>query len=286
VRLRGVNRSGGEYGCVEGKPFFDGPVDDPSLDAIARWGANVVRLPLNEDCWLGIRGTGSSEAYRSAVADLAQRFHARGMYVILDLHWSAPEPARATKQAPMPDVDHAVDFWASVARHFKGDPAILFDLFNEPFGVDWTCWRDGCEGNVGMQRLVTVVRSTGARQPILLGGLRYANDATGWLANAPSDPLGQLIAAVHVYDDGACSDERCWDREWASVAARVPLVAAELGAKNDVVPFLEGFIRWADARGVSYLGWTWNPWPGIALIRDWSGTPTEVGAVIKAHFAK
>src|SRR5438105_13530302 len=60
VVLWGVNRSGGEYSCVpHGNPtskpgsFFDGPMDSTAVGAIASWaGVNVVRVPLNSDCWL------------------------------------------------------------------------------------------------------------------------------------------------------------------------------------------------------------------------------------------
>jgi hypothetical protein len=135
-----------------------------------------------------------------------------------------------------------------------------------------------------MQRLVAAIRGAGARQPILLGGLRYANDLTGWLAHAPKD--SELVASAHVYDFNACADRECWDREWSPVATRVPLIAAELGAETDL-SVIDRFGDWADARGISYLGWTWNPWPGkIALVRDWAGTPTELGARLKARLSR
>ena len=59
----------------------------------------------------------------------------------------------------MADLDHAPAFWSSVARAFKDDHALVFDLYNEPHDIDWKCWRDGCmlpEGwrTAGMQRLV------------------------------------------------------------------------------------------------------------------------------------
>src|SRR5262245_3942304 len=50
VQLHGVNRSGTEYACVQDFGIFDGPSDDASVAAIASWNANVVRVPLNEDC--------------------------------------------------------------------------------------------------------------------------------------------------------------------------------------------------------------------------------------------
>src|SRR5579871_6163350 len=54
VHLRGVNRSGSEYACIQGWGFFDGPSDAASVQAMASWGVTSVRVPLNEDCWLGL----------------------------------------------------------------------------------------------------------------------------------------------------------------------------------------------------------------------------------------
>ena len=53
--------------------------------AIARWGANTVRLPLNQDCWLGTRGAPVSdqytertvEGYREEVHDLVTALNSR-----------------------------------------------------------------------------------------------------------------------------------------------------------------------------------------------------------------
>ena len=55
----GVNRSGLEYACIQGWGFFDSPhpdqIDDPAMIAAMKsWDINVVRVPLNEDCWLGV----------------------------------------------------------------------------------------------------------------------------------------------------------------------------------------------------------------------------------------
>ncbi len=54
--LRGVNRSGSEYACIQGWGIFDGPSTAASVQAMAAWHMNFVRVPLNEDCWLGING--------------------------------------------------------------------------------------------------------------------------------------------------------------------------------------------------------------------------------------
>src|SRR5437868_14801130 len=152
-RLRGVNRSGAEYACAQGWGIFDGPSDSASVSAIASWRANVVRLPLNETCWLGINGVTAAYAganYQAAIADYVGRLNRAGLVVILDLHWAAADTAKALGQAPMPNRDYTPEFWRQVAAAYGHNNAVIFDLFNEPFpdsNADtpeaWRCWRDG-----------------------------------------------------------------------------------------------------------------------------------------------
>src|SRR5256886_7148513 len=113
LRLRGVNRSGAEYACAQGWGIFDGPSDSASVSAIASWRANVVRLPLNETCWLGINGVTAAYAganYQQAIADYVARLNRAGLVVILDLHWTAAATATAPGPAPMPDPHPTADF--------------------------------------------------------------------------------------------------------------------------------------------------------------------------------
>ena len=52
VVLHGVNRSGGEFACVQVPAgIWNGPMDQASIDAMKTWGINIVRVPLNEACW-------------------------------------------------------------------------------------------------------------------------------------------------------------------------------------------------------------------------------------------
>ncbi|WP_242440706.1 glycoside hydrolase family 5 protein [Streptomyces sp. CB02923] len=311
-RLLGVNRSGAEFSCVQGRGVFDGPADDASVAAIAGWGANAVRVPLNEECWLGtpnIDPRYAGAAYTSAVRDYVRRLTAHGLTPVLELHWShgrytGPSAGcadeHASCQKPMPDRRHSPAFWSSVADAFKDAPAVVFDLYNEPYpdraAPDseraWACWRDGgsCPGIgyevAGMQTLVDTVRAAGARNPILVGGLAYANDLSRWTAYAPKDPAGNLAAAWHAYNFNACADESCWSRTLGPVADRVPLVAGEIGENTCAHAFTDRVMRWLDARQASYLGWTWNTWDcaaGPALIRDYAGTPTAYGAGLRDH---
>jgi hypothetical protein len=296
VHRHGVNRSGAEYACIQSLGFFAGPTDKRAIAAMKSWRINAVRVPLNEDCWLGINGMPvrySGTPYQAAIRAYVTRLHQAGLYVILDLHWNAPGAVRAVGQQPMADLDHAPAFWSSVARSFRSDPALIFDLYNEPHDVSWECWRDGCvlpEGwrAAGMQTLVNAVRSSGARQPIIATGLGHGNDLSSWLRYRPHDPANQLVAGFHVYDSLSCATPACWDRDVRSVARRAPVVAAEVGQGRCTHEFIDRFLRWADSVGLSYLGWSWNPsgCGAPSLIKSWDGQPTAYGEGLRAHLLK
>ncbi|MEU6894649.1 cellulose binding domain-containing protein [Streptomyces sp. NPDC046557] len=311
-RLTGVNRSGAEFMCVQGHGIFDGPVDDRALTAIADWKANTVRVPLNEECWLGldnIKPEYSGVRYRDAVTALVRRIEVHGMTPVLDLHWSWGQytgnssgcaDVHATCQKPMPDARYGPAFWTSVGETFKGDPAVVFDLFNEPYPdratataeQAWACWRDGgtCPGIgyevAGMQRLLTAVRATGAKNLVLAAGLAYANDLGQWWAHRPQDPSGNLAAAWHVYNFNACATETCWDSVLTPLATHVPVVTGEIGENTCSHGFVDRVMSWLDGHGLSYLGWTWNTWDcssGPALISSYDGTPTPYGIGVRDH---
>ena len=301
VRLLGASRSSFEYACAQGWGMSSGRIDNASIAAMKKWRMNTIRLPLNEACWLGletVKPEYRGANYRSAILAYVKRLHAAGLYVILDLHWNAPGNEPALNDWFHADADHSPAFWRSVAKTFRNDRAVLFDLYNEPHDLSWKCWRDGCRTPeeprapgmaAGMQQLVTAVRSTGSKHPLLLGGLNWGNDLSGWLRWRPSDPAGQLVASVHVYKSNTCGERPCWDAFIAPVAKRVPVVSGEIGQGDCKHEFIENYMSWADRHGVSYLAWAWNDWgcekPG--LLKDYDGTPTTTyGEGFRAHLAK
>jgi hypothetical protein len=306
VLLHGVNRSGSEFACVGGYGFFDGPVDAASIASMKGWNINAVRVPLNEDCWLGINGVSSAYSganYQQAIEGYVALLLASGMHPILDLHWNAPGTELATGQEPMADMDHAPAFWTSVATTFKSSASVILELYNEPWPDNdqdttaaWTCWRDGgsCPSVpfevAGMQTLVDTVRATGATNLLLLGGVEYSNALSQWLAFKPTDPLNNLAAAWHVYQGNTCSDTTCYDQVASPVARSFPIVATEIGDSSCDGTFMTSIMTWLDTQGQSYSAWTWNAWgsacSSYSLIDDYTGTPSGTyGLAYQTHLA-
>ncbi|MCU1415921.1 MAG: hypothetical protein JWP32_95 [Schumannella sp.] len=274
-----VNWPSLEYACQQGWGYTQGGATDAAAVAMRAWGIDAVRLPLNEQCWLGVDANphyGSAAGYRAAIRAWVDILNAHGIVVILDLPWTAPPGQQADGQRPMTST-RSVLFWQSVAAAYAKVPSVMFDAFNEPysrwggFQLSWTCWAaGGCQAPiendvtsaggqtftvVGMQALVTTIRKAGAAQPILLAGIDYANDLRGWLANRPSD--GQLIASWHNYPGQRCDNPACWNSEVAPVAAVVPVVTTEFGWTDAGVDNLTPYMTWADAHGIGYSPWAW-----------------------------
>jgi hypothetical protein len=323
-KLYGANRSGGEFACIQGtgdagsadsaKAMWNGPMDAASITAMRTWKIRTVRVPLNEECWVGtsdVPAAGASGAtYQADVKAYVNLLLAAGITPILEMHWSyglytgtssGCSDVKATCQKPMPDAQYAPTFWTGVANAYK-DTRVVFDLFNEPYperatGAEtsgWVCWRDGgtCNGITyqvaGFQTLLNSVRATGNTNVVLIGGLAYSNDLTQWLTYKPTDSTGNLAAFAHLYNFNTCSSTSCFDSQLAPVAASVPLTLSEIGENDCGHSFTDTVMTWADSHNVGYLGWTWNNWDcasGPSLITDYTGTATAYGQGLKTHLA-
>jgi len=321
VVLHGVDRSGGEYACVNGTGVWDGPMDQAAVSAIKSWNVNAVRVPLNEACWNGesyVNPAYAGANYISAVKAYVNLLNSNGIVAILDLHWtdgvytgssSGCTSAQAVCQKPMPDSAQAIPFWTSVATTFNHNDAVIFDLFNEPYASratgsatsGWSCWLNGgtCPGIsypvAGMQAMVTAVRSTGANNVIMVGGEEYSNDLgtpgstsdPSILNYLPTDPDNDIAVSWHSYNFNACSTQSCWTSEVQPVIAQVPVIAGEIGENDCASGYVTPLMTWLDSQQTSYLAWAWNAdfscKRGPGLISDYSGTSTGYGAGVQSH---
>jgi hypothetical protein len=297
----GVNRDSLEWGQWNwGGCGGDGHWSASDWDAIAAWHVDAVRIPLSQADWLGRRC--SAGAYAAMVDAAVQTANARGMYAILDLHWSdvggaAPcDLGCVSGQQPMPD-SSSLTFWRSVAARYANWPGVIFDLYNEPHDVSWSCWRNGgCwvasstleESSlqpvwyqaVGMQQLLSAVRGVGARNLVLVAGLDWAYDLSGVLRGYALRGSG-VAYDTHVYTQWHLTSSD-WDAAFGSVAARYPVTATEFGSidcgTTYTYPLLQYFYapEGVGADRISWTVWSWNA-PGScsqpSLLASWAGVP-------------
>lgn len=295
VWLQGVNIPSLEWG-----PDGDDLIKSAEV-AIADWHANVIRLPLSQDRWFGKgeRQTDEGEAYRQRVDEMVAYCASKGAYVIIDLHWSdAGHWGKYMQQKNMPD-PNSVTFWKDAAKRYANHPAVLFDLYNEPRNITWDVWRNGGEmrevadnkdplvyQTVGMQGILDAVRSTGAKNIVLAGGIDWAYDLSGILkgfALLDTDGNG-VVYSTHIYPW-----KGDWENKVGAIAKYHPVLVGEVGCEIDAKqesPYTWGpdMLGYIQQKKLHWTGWCFHPSASPRMLQDFDKfTPTPYwGAFAKA----
>ena len=311
VLLRGVNAA-----CLEWSSDGEGHILETIRVAIDDWNCNIIRLPLSQDRWFGKapEQNDGGTAYRALVKKAVDLCSSKGCYIILDLHWSdVNEWGQNIGQHSMPD-RNSIIFWKDCAAIYANHPAVIFDLYNEPHDTTWDVWLNGGKINdrpngpdlpvkeyeaVGMQEMLDTVRSTGAKNVIIAGGLAFSYDLDGILEGRQlKDQTGNgVIYANHAYDYFGESIFT-WIANMKEATAKFPVIVSEFGwsggpnrhrewwgnnpssALND--DWLLHLLVGIQENNWSFVAWDMHPAAGPTLIADWNYMPTpDFGVYVK-----
>ncbi len=299
---------GNQIRAADGKVMWLQGVNVPSLEwmpegehmpqsirvAVGDWKANVIRLPVNDEYWFGKgpRQDDGGVKYRALVDSCIRAAASRGAYIVLDLHkYKAVRPEQ-------------LDFWKAAAMAYKNNPAVLFDILNEPHDISWAQWKNGGliedqaakDGkpaqtfqSPGMQKVIDAIRATGARNIIVAGGLDWAYDLTGVLNGFALDDRGGngIVYSSHIY---------AWKSDWQNkvlaAAQKYPILLGEVGVDPRPVGdnANESGYTWApDMMGtiqkyhLNWTAWSFHTDATPRVIADWDYNPTPFwGAWVKA----
>ena len=293
VRLRGVNTASMEW-TSDG----EGHILSTVQTAIREWHVNTIRLPLSQDRWFGKAPEQNDQGkfYRILVRQVVDTVKAAKCYIILDLHWSnAGEWGKNIGQHSMPD-ENSVSFWKDVAAAYQNNPAVLFNLYNEPHNVGWDIWLKGGQvtekatrktpiktyNAAGMQTLLDAVRGTGAKNVVIVGGLDWSYDFSGILqGQRPSDPEGNgVLYDNHAYPFKGDTVDR-WISKMEKAAKELPVIVGEFGAETRKGSNTDKDEQWVrqvlqalEDHKWSWTAWDMHPAAGPRLISNFSCTPT------------
>lgn len=218
-----------------------------------------------------------------AVLDTVVNYtHSYGMDIILALQYES-----TTKQ-PLPTQD-TLNFWSVMASHYRHDPWVFFDIFNEPRSptgsdgtVAWGLWQNGGTLNgttyVGFQQVVDAIRGENSTNLIFADGLAAGEDLNG----VPTHLLSgsNVVYAVHPYFGPQHNSTADWNQWFGSAASALdaPVVADEWGeyqssshgeCVTNAPTLVPEFLQYLNGFGIGVIGY--GLYPGI-LIRGWNFT--------------
>lgn len=282
--LRGINLSGLQYSgpsnALENAGITVADIDQITTD----WNARIIRLPFHQGWALAPANEDPEQydcPYLQAIDSVIERAAGNGAYTLLNLH-RLDDTVRGMDNhnqpnyvPPLPNLD-SIRLWRQLAWRYRDEPAVLYDLFNEPhaplpgdtvplLGIR----EDGStfplpDGVVGMaewqpwaRQLIQAVISVHPAGLLFVSGVSWGFDLTGF--PLPEEP--PVVYSTHVYP---------WNGDNASIRAAafgrlaqegVAVFAAEWGGADTDLEWGSDLAGYFDELNMGWAAWSWNNKP-------------------------
>ena len=291
ILLRGVNRSGLEYSGPDDEGFLSGAsLSRAEIQFIVHdWRANIIRLPFNQDFVLRGRLGHSAEEYQKAIDQVIFWASQAGAYTLLDLQWLDADRVYGGDRnfvAPLPNSD-SLQLWTTLASRYKDEPAVLYDLFNEPHDrlpddpyplnkLDGSTYPPG-QMSVTMREwqpwaraLTRAIREQNPDALVFIAGTNWAYDLRGM----PID-LSNVVYSTHVYSNKGTN----WPQAFGNLAASFPVFVGEFGGSDTPadLDFVRDLVDYIQQLQLGFTAWSWSNDPFLVT----RYAPTAVGQIVR-----
>jgi hypothetical protein len=321
VTPRGVNRSGLEYSEPGDIGFLaSAGISQTEIQSIVReWGANIIRLPFNQDWALNGRGRFSAESYRQSLDRAIDWAAELGAYTLLDLHWLDADTdfgrlpdGSVNRVAPLPN-SASLEMWALLAARYRDEPAVLFDLFNEPHSpiegdtnpiyfvgedgeIEPSDPRENVPGenrlgdnelrevtaddwNRWARKLTSAIRTIHPASLLFVSGVEWGFNLSGVRMEVPN-----IVYSAHVYSNRSHFE---WSRRFGYVCVDRPLFIGEWGGGEQDILWGLRLSAYLNRFACGWTAWSWADFP--RLVRDAQSndyTPTVFGSLIQKELLR
>ena len=262
VLLRGMNYSGLEFGSFPGT--HNGP-EEADFAQMASWGVNLVRVPIAWHYLEPTPGVLDRDYLRHDVDPVVKFARRHGIAVVLEFHqfqwspctggngvpaWSCEGKgysadiagalaaehdfwAGATAPDGRPLVDHLLDAWRLVARHYRGRANVVgLEFLNEPLDLSNASFEHDILYPF-YRRAIAVVREERAHQTIFLEPPVSRNFGVRAHPEAVDD--SNLVYAPHLYTTTFGLPNLKYTGNRAAVTADYTQAAAEAAEQGAVL---------------------------------------------------
>ena len=239
VMLRGI----GTNGLISCESF----INDQLFPELAADGVNVIRLAMYT-YGVGIIGYctgGDKQRHLDDIEKGVRCAQAADMYLIIDWHILSDGD-------PNTYVEEAKRFFAEVAEKYSACSNIIYEICNEPNGVDWAAVKRYAE------QVIPVIREKDPSSVILVGTPDWSKD----LASAAADPLpyDNIMYTLHFYS--ATHGQEVRGAAKRAMDGGLPVFVSEFGitaASGDQPRDIESADEWIallESENVSWCMWS------------------------------
>ena len=240
VQLRGMS--------THGLQWYSQCLNDASLDTLAGWGADVLRISM----YIQEGGYETDpEGFTNQVSALIDEATERGMYALVDWHMLSPGD-------PYHNLERAKTFFAEIGRRHNSKTNLLYEIANEPSGVPWSRIKGYAE------ELIPVIRAADPETPILVGtrawsslGLSEGGDENEVIDNPVQ--ASNIMYTFHFY---AASHGDEYLNALSRATDRIPMFVTEFGTQEYTGDGGNDFAmsqRYLDLMASKTISWTsWN----------------------------
>lgn len=222
-----------------GLHWFGNFAAENAIASTADYGANLFRCAM----YTGEGGYASNPEIKNILINAVDSAIRQDMYVIIDWHILSDGD-------PLTYADKAEEFFAEMAERYGDNPAVIYEICNEPNGgISWN-------GNVKpyAERIIPVIRAR-SNGIILVGSPTWSQD----LHEAAKNPIDaeNIMYTCHFYA-GTHTD---WLRQRIADCG-LPVFVSEWGtsaADGNGGIYLDEAQKWIDfmnERGISWANWS------------------------------
>ncbi|MEV4777217.1 cellulase family glycosylhydrolase [Microbacterium sp. LTA6] len=278
VQLRGMS--------THGLQWHSDCMTDSAFDALADdWSADVVRLStyVEDDGYVS-----NPTHFTNLAGDLIQETHDRGMYSIADWHI-------LEKGDPNVNLENAKKFFKAIATRHGSKGTVLYEIANEPSGVQWSTIKSYAE------KIIPVIRAIDPDAVILVGTPDWSSfGVSGDHGPAPiiANPVNatNIMYVFHFY---ATSHRDEYLTALDNTSDVLPTFVTEWGAEEYTgggaldLPMAERYLDLMEEKDISWVKWNFSddPLSGAAFKvgtcdtnGPWTGSTLKpVGAWVINH---
>lgn len=264
-----------------GLQWFGQFAGEQSIKNTAKYGANLFRVAMytGENGYLSQPDKIKKQAIAAIDAAIKQ-----DMYVIIDWHI-------LSDGNPMDHLTESKAFFAEIAKRYRNEPAVIYEICNEPNGsASWS-------GDIKpyATELVETIRKHSKKGIILIGSSTWSQDVH--LAAADPVPGDNLMYTLHFY--AGTHGQWLRDRAGDALKSGLPLFVSEWGtssADGSGGVFLDESKKWLDfldKNGISWANWSLCDKdetsaalkPGVSPDKPWSRSDlSESGKFVFDNF--